>query len=275
MSRLNTTLSKITICFSVAFFGANISAFAAMSQDDTQERMNATVDSFLRASETPTAEDWSAGQQLKTKFDQFVHSLRGDENNNLSSFELNGKQYQAVFDNGKLRSVAVGGITSTFSLAQSTDGKEKRIVVMDVNGVTVGQDSPKVISIMAPQLASLIEGAVSLDSRSTESIGSTRTATSIAAFRSVDRSKAVKTPEMCNSECDGQKEMEMAGCDGFFEAEIGLIAVLGVMVPEIPDARLRTLALAALAASGLIAATNKYTCKAGAIAAWGACRASC
>lgn len=222
MSHVRAFYSKIALCFFIASFGVNYPACAAKLHGDTHEGMNAAVDAFLRASETPTAEDWLAGQELKQKFDQFVNSIRADQNSNLSSFELSGKRYQAVFDGEKLRSVAVGGITTTFSLAQSTNGTEKSIVVMDVNGVTIGQEPPKIISLSAPQLMSSIEGAISLDSRTTERIGSSQS-TPITAFRPADRSKAggVRTPETCNNECDGQKELDMAGCDGFFEAELG------------------------------------------------------
>jgi hypothetical protein len=274
MFRMHVVSLKALIYFSVAFWGINISTFAAKLQDGIQERMTVTVDGFLRSSEAPTAEDWSTGQALQANFDRFINSIRADEVGNVSSFELNSKQYQAVFDGGKLRSVIAGGNVTTFSLAKAANGIEKRIVVMDANGILVGQESPKTIFLLAPQLVGSIEGVISFDSRSIESIGNSLT-TPIAEFRSLNRPKTVRTPEMCASDCDGQKELDMAGCDGMFEAELGLIGVLSVMVPEIPDPRLRTLALGSLAAAGLMAVRNKFTCKAGAIASWAACKASC
>ena len=206
-----------------------------------------------------------------------VASINLDNNGNLSSFEWAGKRYETMIENGALRGIRSGNSTISFTIAQSASGAEKSVVIFDSLGRTTGQQAMRSLSTLGPQLVHQIDAMIPADSRTPQDIQASldlRTG-SLQSTRAQDRQKAVKSPETCNSDCDGQRDMEAAGCDGIFDVEIGLIAVLGLMTTEIPDARARAAALAALAAAGLTAAYNRYGCKVGAIVSWAACRAAC
>jgi hypothetical protein len=276
---------RITLSFVVALTYFLCAPIYAQKVDiDATQRLTNVLNGFQRAVEMPTDSEVAAGEELRSKFDAFVGSIVTDTDGNVVAFALSGKNYSPVYDSGVLQGVQTNTGFMRFKIAPSQGVSETNIVMFDLLGRTVGQQSVKMFGTVSPQLLDAVTSMLQLESRSTFEVQLAIEANNNLALGSASRLPPsshtkrnawdiVNLP--CAESCDAQRDSDSATCDGYFDAEMALVGVLALMASELPPGAPRVAAYAALAAAGLTASYNKAQCKSGAIVSWAICRSTC
>jgi hypothetical protein len=219
--------------------------------------------------------------EIEKRAQLFLKDLVTDSNGNLQSFNYAGKTWYPTYLDGQLKSItSQSGSFKASILPATSKQRHNNLVVKDTNGRVIDVSSLAVLQSLSPSLSATLVSGLPLETADhaelvAQAKDNIQNATNLGGIAIPNLKSRPIFANTCADSCDAERDTEAASCDFYFEAEMAAVASIAVVADKITNPPVRTAALMAAGAAGILAAASKYSCKASAIVRWGACKASC